>query len=112
MNFTEFSKYVATKVADSWVSMSMFVSGVLHLVDKECHTTLFIKEKDIYYLMTLPKNIKRKISRKEQKSLRGRRPVMEAFVVLDLVDKGILNSRKKISVKVLVMFWILSLTKI
>lgn len=55
--FTKLSKYASSLVADTYAKMNKFISRILNLVVKVCHTATLMKEMDISWLMTYDKQI-------------------------------------------------------
>lgn len=51
MRFTQFSKCLSSIVANSTARIPKFVMGVAKLVMKECHTTIFVHDMDISFLV-------------------------------------------------------------
>lgn len=68
LEFTQLARYASTMVANSRARMSMFVSGVLKYIVKECKIVILVKEIDFSILMVHAQQIKdKKLKEKERK---------------------------------------------
>ncbi|WMV54907.1 hypothetical protein MTR67_048292 [Solanum verrucosum] len=73
LRFTQLSKYAPSIVADRRTKMIKFVSGVSHLVVKECRTTMLVHDMDISRLMVHPQKIeKENIKERSREAKRAR----------------------------------------
>lgn len=100
LNLTQLYKYAPTMVVDPRKKMSKFVSGVSEMMVKECRTTMFVNDMDIYHVMVHAQKIEEEKLKEKSKETKRPKPIMVISLLQGPMDIVVLDVDKGFPVKV------------